>query len=246
MSGSVTNEAVTFDQEGSRCGILVDTAPIPGGGQLELRKLDQHYEIVFGDEQLMGSWAFGSEQALATLVASRLGARAGRVLIGGLGMGFTLAAARHAFPERTKIVVAELVPGVVDWARGRLAHLFADAFSDPSVSIDLRDVHDVIVEHAGAFDAILLDVDNGPDGLIQLANERLYCNWGLRAARAALRPHGILAIWSAFPDEGFSQRLEGAGFAVEMIRSSDGSLDGADHIIWLATSLSAVGKVAAC
>ena len=216
-------------------GVLVDTADIPGGGQLHLVRHGQDYEILFGDEQLMGSWAYRSEEALATLVFERLGNCAERVLIGGLGMGFTLAAARSALSPSASIVVAELVPKVVAWALGPLAHIHGDALRDARVSLQIRDVHDIIVEQRGGFDAILLDVDNGPDGLINLANERLYCNWGLRAAHAALRSRGILAVWSAYPDVAFSDRLQRAGFSVETVRADSGGGDAAPpHTIWLA------------
>ena len=225
------------EQDRQPAGVLVDVADIPGGGQLQLVRYGQDYEILFGDEQLMGSWAYRSEQALATLVFERLGERVGRVLIGGLGMGFTLAAARSALPPSATIVVAELVPQVVAWARGLLAHIMGDSLSDPRVSLEVRDVHDVIVEQHGSFDAILLDVDNGPDGLINLANERLYCNWGLRAACSALRPGGMLAVWSAHPDHDFSDRLRRAGFAVEEVTVDAGPHeDDPTHTIWLATS----------
>lgn len=215
---------------------LVDTADIPGGGQLQLIRYGQDFEILFGTEQLMGSWASGSEEALATLVCQRLGPRGGRVLIGGLGMGFTLAAALGALPASATIVVAELVPKVVNWAGGALAHLFGASLDDPRVLIEIRDVHDVIIERPGYFDAILLDVDNGPDALVSLANERLYCNWGLCAAHAALRPGGTLAIWSAYPDDAFFDRLQDAGFAVEEIRmDADGGQTRPHHFIWLAS-----------
>ena len=216
-------------------GTLVDTAAIPGGGNLHLFRQGQDYEILFGEEQLMGSWAYRSEEALATLVADRLGARADRVLIGGLGMGFTLAAARAAFPRDTSIIVAELVPRVVDWARGHLTHLFGPSLADPRVSIEVRDVHDAIAGQTRAYDAILLDVDNGPDGLINLANERLYCNWGLNAAHAALREGGMLAVWSAYPDRDFAVRLRAARFDVEEVCVDGGNDDDPPHIIWLAT-----------
>jgi spermidine synthase len=217
-------------------GDLVDTAEIPGGGQLHLVRYGMDYEILFGDEQLMGSWASGSEEALATLVCDRLRTDTGRILIGGLGMGFTLAAALNAMPPRSTIVVAELVPKVVEWAGGPLAHLFSDRLADPRVTLEIRDVHDVLVEEVGGFDAILLDVDNGPDGLIKLANERLYCNWGLRTAYAALRPGGILAIWSAYGDDSFPPRLRNAGFTVEeVMMDADGGQEHPHHTIWIAT-----------
>lgn len=217
-------------------GVVVDTARIPGGGYLSLICYGEDYEIVLEDgEQLMGSWASRSEEALATLVAERLGRAPQKILIGGLGMGFTLAAARRALPAATAIVVAELVPRIVTWAEGPLAHIVGGSLSDPRVTVALRDVHDVITETGAAFDAILLDVDNGPDGLVHLANERLYSPWGLRAAHAALRPGGILAIWSAYPDPDFSARLRDAGFAIEEINVVDREArPEARHTIWLA------------
>jgi len=190
---------------------------------------------MFGEEQLMGSWDVGSEKALATLVCERLKNRPERILIGGLGMGFTLAAARSVFAPSVAIVVAELVPKVVSWAGGHLAHIFGSSLADPRVSIELRDVHDVIVEQVDNFDAILLDVDNGPDGLISIANERLYCNWGLRAAHSALRAGGMLAVWSAYSDFAFSDRLQNAGFDVEEVQVyPEGVEPDPPYTIWLA------------
>ncbi|NIJ08132.1 spermidine synthase [Sphingomonas vulcanisoli] len=183
----------------------------------------------------MGSWESRSEEALATLVCRRLDGPASRILIGGLGMGFTLRAALDALPAGAEIVVAELVPKVVSWAKGTLAHVFGQSLSDPRVAVEIRDVHDLIVEQIGGFDAILLDVDNGPDGFTNAANERLYSNWGLRAARAALRPGGILAIWSAYPDDAFRSRVRDIGFSVEEIRIPiDRDRSDYDHVIWLA------------
>jgi spermidine synthase len=215
-------------------GELIDTADIPGGGQLHLYRHEDDYEILFGEDQLMGSWAYRSEEALATLVADRLAGSVDRVLIGGLGMGFTLAAARAAFAPPTRIVVAELVPQVVAWAKGHLASIVGSSLLDPRVAVRIADVHDVIVDGRESYDAILLDVDNGPDGLIHLANERLYCDWGLRAAHAALRPGGMLAIWSAYPDDAFSHRLRKAGFSVETHDVDSGNEEEPPHVIWLA------------
>jgi spermidine synthase len=219
-----------------RAGLLVDTAEIPGGGELRLLRHGPHYEIMFENEQLMGSWSYRSEQALATLALGGLG-EAPRVLIGGLGMGFTLAAARATLPSDASIIVAELVPTIVAWAGGHLRHMFGSSLVDPRVSVEVRDVHDLIVEQPAGFDAILLDVDNGPDGLISLANERLYSDWGLRAASAALRPGGVLAIWSAYPDNSFSYRVRAAGFEVEEFSiDTDGGDGNPDHTIWLITA----------
>lgn len=216
-------------------GVLIDTADIPGGGQLRLVRHGEDYEILFGEEQLMGSWAYRSEEALATLACARLGRRASRVLIGGLGMGFTLAAARSALPASATIVVAELVPKVVSWAHGPLASIHGNSLGDPRVSLEIRDVHDIIAEQRAGFDAIMLDVDNGPDGLINLANDRLYCDWGLRDIYASLRGGGVLAIWSAYSDPAFSSRLRKAGFEVEEVSIPSGDTEeDTRHLIWLA------------
>lgn len=191
------------------------------------------FAIEYGETQLMVSWASRSEQALATLACQRVAMDGGHMLIGGLGMGFTLGAALAMLPASATVVVAELVPRVVEWARGPLAHLFGDMLDDPRVTVQIGDVHDRISEASARFDAILLDVDNGPDGLISEANDRLYCNWGLKAAHAALRPGGVLAIWSGYAERGFDDRLENAGFRVEEVRLRT---DGGDrHVIWLAT-----------
>ncbi len=227
--------AALGSDEGQPWGALLDSAEIPGGGRLHLYRQDDNYEILFGEEQLMGSWAYRSEMALATMVADRLAAMAEQVLIGGLGMGFTLAAARQAFAAPIRIEVVELVPQVVTWARGLLAGIVGDSLDDPRVTVTIADVHDVIVQAKGRYDAILLDVDNGPDGLIHLANERLYCEWGLRTAHAALRPGGILAVWSAYPDDAFGGRLRAAGFSVETFKIHGGGHPSDPlHIIWLA------------
>lgn len=218
-------------------GTLVDVATTPDGGRLSLVRFGQHYEILVNEDQLMGSWAVRSEQALATLVAERLGRRAQRVLIGGLGMGFTLGAARAAFPSPTELIVAELLPAIVEWARGPLVDIVGGSLDDPRVSLRMADVHDVISERRAHFDAILLDVDNGPEGLTDDRNERLYCNWGLRAARSALKVGGILAVWSAFADHDFTLRLRTAGFEVEVVNILAGDAAGSPpHTIWLATS----------
>lgn len=214
---------------------LIGTAHLPDGGRLQLLRRGDEYSIRFGDNELMGNQVRHSEEALATLVCGRLPRPDSHILIGGLGMGFTLGAALRSLPATATITVAELLPEIVDWANGALAHLFHDYLADPRVTVAMADVHDVIDGADGAFDAILLDVDNGPDGLIHIANERLYCNWGLRAAHAALKPGGTLAIWSAYPDDEFVDRLEQARFAVEEI-SVPAVVDGDDltHTIWLA------------
>jgi len=217
---------------------LIDTADIPGGGELHLLRCGDAFSIQFGFDELMGSQVKHSEQALATLACKRLGRGERSVLIGGLGMGFTLGAALAGLSPQAVVVVAELVPKVVIWARGPLAHLFENHLADPRLSLEIEDVHDVIVGSPNRFDAILLDVDNGPDGLIQLANDRLYCNWGLRAAHTALKPNGVLAIWSAYADAAFVARLENAGFAVdEFSMSANPGKEDRQNTIWLASKL---------
>jgi spermidine synthase len=228
--------ASALAEAGVTAAELIDTAEIPGGGELRLMRHGEDFAILFESEQLMGSWVSGTEEALATLACEKLGDRARRWLIGGLGMGFTLAATLDVAPANASIIVAELVPKVVSWATGPLAHIVGKSLDDPRVSLKIRDVHDVIVGAPDTFDAILLDVDNGPDALISLANDRLYCNWGLRAAYAALRPGGVLAIWSAYGDDDFFDRLQMAGFEVEETRMrADGGNRGRRHTIWLAS-----------
>ncbi len=165
-----------------------------------LRQRGDDFAIEYGETQLMVSWASRSERALATLACQRILVDGAHMLIGGLGMGFTLVAALTALPANANVIVAELVPKVLDWAKGPLAHLFGDALVDPRLVVKICDVHDVIAGSPEQFDAILLDVDNGPDGLIRIANDRLYFAEGLRMAYTALRPGGVLAIWSGYPD----------------------------------------------
>jgi spermidine synthase len=211
------------------------TAAIPGGESvLRLKQRGGEFSIMIDTIELMNSRLSGSEEALATLTAVRLRGRAApRILIGGLGMGFTLKAALAAFPHDAALVVAELVPGVAEWARGPMAALFGGMLDDPRVSLRIADVADVMAE--GRFDAILLDVDNGPEGLTRAANDRLYDAAGLAAAKAALTPGGVLAVWSATREQAFTKALRQAGFTVEeaMVRAHRGT-SGARHTIWLA------------
>ena len=216
---------------------LIDTAQVPGGGELRLKQRGAEFSIMLGQNELMNSRLSGSEQALATLACERIRDRkAPRILIGGLGMGFTLRATLAALGPAARIVVAELVPAVVSWARGPMAEVFADSLADPRVSIREADVGHLIRAEASAFDAILLDVDNGPQGLTRKTNDALYDLKGLSAARAALRPGGVLAVWSSTQNPKFTWRLGKAGFAVEEVRArANGSRGGARHVIWIAT-----------
>jgi spermidine synthase len=218
--------------------VLLDTAQVPGGGgELRLKQRGTEFAIMLGQSELMNSRLSGSEEALATIACERIRDRKKpQILIGGLGMGFTLRAALAALRPDARIAVAELVPAVVAWARGPMAEVFGDSLADPRVSIREADVGHLIRSEASAFDAILLDVDNGPEGLTRKTNDALYDLKGLSAARAALRAGGVLAVWSSGLNPKFAWRLGKAGFAVEEIRArANGSRGGARHVIWIAT-----------
>lgn len=214
---------------------LVDVAVIPGGGTLRLFRRGADWTILLDDPivggDLMNSRQFGSEEALAELTCTGLRPGA-RVLIGGLGMGFTLRRALALLPKDAEVVVVELVPEVIGWARGHLAGLHGDSLDDPRVTVRQGDVADVLRD--GSWDAVLLDVDNGPDGLVRSANDRLYHAGGLTAMRRSLAAGGVLAIWSAAPDARFVGRLKHAGFAVEERPVRARGTKGPRHVIWLA------------
>jgi spermidine synthase len=220
--------------------IQLDKAQIPGGGgELRLIRRGAEFSIMLGNNQLMNSRLSGSEEALATLACARMASRPKpRILIGGLGMGFTLRAALGALGPDARIVVAELVPAVVAWARGPMAELFGDCLRDARVDIVEADVGRLIRSGRAAYDAILLDVDNGPEGMTREANDGFYDMGGLNAARAALRPEGLFCVWSSGPDRNFTARLRKAGFGVEEVkaRAKSGG-GGARHVIWLATRM---------
>ena len=218
--------------------VQIDKVTVPGAKvELRLMRRGTDFSMMLGTNELMNSRLSGSEEALATLTCRRIEKiTSPHLLIGGLGMGFTLRAALAVLGPKARIVVAELVPAVIAWARGPMAEIFAGCLDDPRVRIVAEDVASLIWSADAFHDAILLDVDNGPDGLSRASNGRLYSANGLAAARRALRPGGILAIWSAAPDRGFTRRLGEAGFAVEEVvaRGRAGGR-GARHVIWLAT-----------
>jgi spermidine synthase len=217
---------------------LLDTAQVPdGGGELRLMRRGSEFSIMFGHNELMNSRLGGSEEALAVIACERIRARERpRILIGGLGMGFTLRAALAALGADARIVVAELVPAVLVWARTSMVEVFGNSLTDPRVSVREADVGHLIRTSRSPFDAILLDVDNGPEGLIRKPNNRLYDLEGLSAARSMLRRGGVLAVWSSGPNPNFIQRLRKTGFNVNEVRvRANGKSGGAHHIIWIAT-----------
>jgi spermidine synthase len=217
--------------------IHLATATAPGGDTLRLLRRGDEFSIrLQGGNELMNSRLGGSEAALATLAFDCVADRpAPRVLIGGLGMGFTLRAAQAVAPPDARLIVMEIVPDLVGWAGQHMAAVFGDCLSDIRVEVKTGDVGDAIGEAAGAFDAILLDVDNGPDGLTRADNDVLYREDGLHAARRALTPGGVLAVWSAAPDPAFSRRLSRCGFDVDTHAVRAGhTKSGTRHTIWIA------------
>lgn len=215
------------------------TARIPGGDTLTLVRHGSDHIVMLGRDELMGTRMRFSEQQLAVLTLEQLGHPAPRLLIGGYGMGFTLRAALGAMGPQGRVTVAEIVPEIIDWARGPLAHLTGDTLEDPRLTIAPFDVAAAIDDAADGtaprYDAILLDVDNGPDGIVRSGNERLYTRTGLARARGALAPGGLLAVWSAAPDPKFTRRLKDAGFEVEerIVRARPNN-KGPRHTIWFA------------
>lgn len=214
----------------------IATARVPGGEELRLMRRGADFMIVLDRNELMNSRMSGSEEALAVMTAERLdGRKKAHILIGGYGMGFTLRAALTAFAPDAHLTVAEIVPEIIDWARGPMAALTGGCLDDPRVDLIGADVAHLIGRETGLYDAILLDVDNGPDGLVRADNGRLYSKQGLRAAWNALTPGGVLAIWSAAPDPVFAGRLRKAGFTVdEVVVRARSNGKGARHVIWFA------------
>ena len=216
----------------------LDKAQVPGGGgEIRLMRRGSEFSIMLGANELMNSRVSGSEEALATIACERIQAhQRPQILIGGLGMGFTLRAALAVLGTEAQIIVAELVPAVLAWARGSMVEVFGESLTDPRVSIRESDVGHLIRSGRSTFDAILLDVDNGPQGLTRKGNDALYSLEGLSAARATLSVGGVLAVWSSGPDLNFTQRLRKAGFDVDEVRvRANGSGGGARHVIWIAT-----------
>ncbi len=216
---------------------LLDSVRVPASGEeLRLYKRGEEFSLTVDGRELMNSRKHGSEDALAELACARIEGRShARILIGGLGLGYTLATALQRIGAAGQIVVAELVPAVVAWHRGPLAGLSGAALRDKRVSVREVDVARALRGEHRAYDAILLDVDNGPESLTLKGNDWLYARAGIEAAFAALRPKGVLAIWSVGPDRAFVQRLRRAGFKVDEVRvRARGQRGGRPHTIWIA------------
>ncbi|MDV3458329.1 spermidine synthase [Sphingomonas sp. HF-S4] len=215
---------------------LIDVAEVPGGDPLRLFRRGDDFMIVLDRNELMNSRMSGSEEALAEMTIDRLRVQAPHLLIGGYGMGFTLRAALKRLDRDARVTVSELVPKIIDWAKGPMVALAAGCLEDRRVEVVFEDVGAMIRHARGGYDAILLDVDNGPDGLTRPGNDGLYSERGLAAARAALRPGGVLAVWSAAPDARFVRRMKEADFLVEEVgvkARSNGK--GPRHVIWFGT-----------
>ncbi len=215
----------------------IDRAEIPGGnGDVTLLKRDAEFSIRIAGTELMNSRRHGSEDALAKFSCNRMKRTSGqKILIGGLGMGYTLAAALARAEPRTQITVVELIPAVVKWNREHLGHLAGMPLEDPRVTVKEEDVAKTIRQGKSIWNAILLDVDNGPDGLARKANNYLYSNAGLNAAFSALCPGGVLSVWSCVSDEAFTHRLKQCGFKTEItsVRAHKPG-KGSRHTIWIA------------
>lgn len=219
--------------------VLLDTAPIPGtAGALCLFEYGDDFviKIAGGDGgQLMNTRMHGSEDALAAIPCKQVASRAqARVLIGGLGMGFTLASALQHLGADAEVAVAELVPGVIAWNRGALGGKSGYPLNDPRTRIIQDDVARVLQAASQAYDAIMLDVDNGPEGLTSKGNDWLYSMAGLHQCARALRPKGVLAVWSSSADRAFSEKVRKAGFKGEAVQVYAHGNRGTRHTIWIA------------
>lgn len=217
---------------------LLGRAVIPGtDGEMRLSRREGEFSIHLSTQtsELMNSRMHASEDALADLACAAIAGRARpHVLVGGLGMGFTLAAALRGVGPGGTVTVAELVPEVVEWNRGPLGECAGRPLEDPRTRVHVGDVAELLRGGHSTYDAVLLDVDNGPEGMTHHGNDWLYSPQGLAAARRTLRPGGVLAVWSATPEPRFTTRLNRAGFRVEVhtVRARPGK--GAHHTIWLA------------
>jgi len=214
---------------------LLDSSDVAGEAEkLTLSRRGDEYSIKTGYSELMNSRMHGSEDTLAALGCKNLKNKSKAcILIGGLGMGFTLAEALKYVGDDAEVVVAELVPAVIQWNQTHLSHLAGHPLKDARVTVYKGDVGTLIRAEKGGFDAILLDVDNGPEGLTRKENSALYSPNGLKLSKAALRPNGVFGVWSAFPEPRFTKRMQQAGFKTEEIPCRAHGKRGSKHMIWL-------------
>jgi spermidine synthase len=213
---------------------VVDSARVADGCEFALARQDNDWVVRVNGRTLMSSRMHDSEEALAEHALERVDDPQS-VLVGGLGLGFTLRAVLDRADEDAQVTVAELVPELVAWNRTHLAELHQDALADRRCNVVVGDVFDTIKRSPGTFDVILLDVDNGPIALSHAPNQRLYSEQGLRTCHAALRPHGVLAVWSAGPSARFERRLAATGFDVEVLRVAARKGSRARHTLFLGT-----------
>lgn len=198
---------------------LLGETVTPDGTLLSLTRRDTELVILAGGKILMSSRMHGSEEAMAGMALKHLRSTRGTsVLVGGLGMGYTLRAALDLLPPDASVVVAELIPAVVEWNRGPLGPLAGHPLHDTRARIETGDVIGTLRTSTGRFDAVLLDVDNGPDAFTESSNASIYNDRGIASIRAALKPGGVVAVWSAWEDRRFEQRLKWAGFTLEVQR----------------------------
>ncbi len=224
--------------------VLIEQAASPDGAKLELWQRGEEFSIRTRGQELMGSRMHGSEAELAALALAALGkASEQRVLIGGLGCGYTLAAALVELGPRARVLVDEISPAVIAWNRGVLGALAGHPLKDPRVRVREADVIDDLLHDDGPLELILLDVDNGPSALSQSRNAWLYQGEGLCRLHARLSPRGVLGVWSAGPDPRFVKRLRGASFVVEehLVRAS--GTRGKRHVVWIARRARDAGKL---
>jgi spermidine synthase len=217
--------------------VIVERASTADGDELLLRERNGAFELRMNGRELMATRAYGSEQEMARLACRQLRlAKRPRVLIGGLGMGFTLRAALDVLPRSARVLVVELVPELVEWGRGRLAAAAAAPLSDPRVTIRIGDVKQILDQSDTQFHAILLDVDNGPDAPVRRQNRGVFAPGGLALIRRALRERGALAVWSADPCRSFLHVLRDNGFRPRRVEAPAlGRRGGPLHTIFLAT-----------
>lgn len=211
----------------------IDSARIAGGSEFVLARHDQEWIVRVDGRVLMSSRVHDSEEALAEHALERCDDPQA-VLVGGLGLGFTLRAVLDRVAAEASVTVAELVPQLVTWNRTHLAELNDHPLDDARCHVVVGDVYDTIKDSPRGYDVILLDVDNGPVALSSAANQRLYSDAGVRACHRALRPGGVLAVWSSGPNARFEQRLSAAGFVVDVLRVAARKGSRARHVIFMA------------